>query len=104
MPRVIAMCKVNANGQVCLPKALRVAMGVREGDSVLFVRADGGDVLLYRSDMEPAAVPLASVPLSPWQREEERARAREEFLELILQQRRGEEVDPARMEEVVYRM
>ena len=45
------LAKVTSKGQITIPIAIRKALGLREGDKVLFVEKDG-QIMLINSTME----------------------------------------------------
>ncbi|BCB83033.1 AbrB/MazE/SpoVT family DNA-binding domain-containing protein [Phytohabitans suffuscus] len=58
--------RLTSKGQITLPKAIRDALGLHEGDRVVF-RIEGGHAVLART---PDLLELAgSVPVSPAQRD-----------------------------------
>lgn len=52
MTSVLDMAKVTSKGQITIPASIRKAVGVREGDKVLFVREDNGTISLRSSNLE----------------------------------------------------
>lgn len=52
MSVVMDVAKVTAKGQVTIPVDVREAVGIREGDKVVFVRMDDGSVSLRSSNVE----------------------------------------------------
>lgn len=52
MATVLDMAKVTSKGQVTVPQSVRGAIGVHEGDKILFVQEDDGRVSLYGSNMQ----------------------------------------------------
>ena len=52
MTVVMDVAKVTSKGQVTIPADVRDAMGVREGDKVLFVRMDDGSVVIRSSNLD----------------------------------------------------
>lgn len=52
MTSVLDMAKVTSKGQITIPASIRKAVGVREGDKVLFVREDNGTISLHSSNLE----------------------------------------------------
>ena len=52
MSMVMNMAKVTAKGQITIPADVREAIGIREGDKVLFVRMDDGSISLRNSSLE----------------------------------------------------
>ena len=52
MATVLDMAKVTSKGQVTVPASVRGAIGVHEGDKILFVQEDDGRVSLYGSNMQ----------------------------------------------------
>lgn len=52
MSMVMNMAKVTAKGQIMIPADVREAIGIREGDKVLFVRMDDGSISLRNSSLE----------------------------------------------------
>ena len=52
MSMVMDVAKVTAKGQITIPADVREAVGVREGDKVVFVRMDDGTVSMRSSNLE----------------------------------------------------
>ncbi|OXN00377.1 AbrB/MazE/SpoVT family DNA-binding domain-containing protein [Bifidobacterium vansinderenii] len=52
MSVVMDVAKVTAKGQITIPADVREAVGIREGDKVVFVRMDDGTVSLRNSNLE----------------------------------------------------
>ena len=52
MPTVLDMAKVTSKGQVTVPASVRGAIGIQEGDKILFVQEEDGRVSLYGSNMQ----------------------------------------------------
>ena len=52
MTSVLDMAKVTSKGQITIPASIRKAVGIREGDKVLFVREDNGTISLRSSNLE----------------------------------------------------
>ena len=52
MTVVMDVAKVTSKGQVTIPADVRDAMGVREGDKVLFVRMDDSSVVIRSSNLD----------------------------------------------------
>ncbi|KAB8292804.1 AbrB/MazE/SpoVT family DNA-binding domain-containing protein [Bifidobacterium avesanii] len=52
MSVVMDVAKVTAKGQITIPADVREAVGIREGDKVVFVRMDDGSVSLRSSNLE----------------------------------------------------
>ena len=52
MATVLDMAKVTSKGQITMPASVRGAIGVHEGDKILFVQEDDGRVSLYGSNMQ----------------------------------------------------
>lgn len=52
MATVLDMAKVTSKGQVTVPASVRGAIGVQEGDKILFVQEDDGRISLYGSNMQ----------------------------------------------------
>lgn len=52
MSMVMNMAKITAKGQITIPADVREAIGVKEGDKVLFVRMDDGSLSLCNSSLE----------------------------------------------------
>lgn len=52
MTSVLDMAKVTSKGQITIPANIRKAVGLREGDKVLFVREDNGTISLRSSNLE----------------------------------------------------
>lgn len=52
---VMDVAKVTAKGQITIPADVREAVGIREGDKVVFVRMDDGSVSLRSSNLEALA-------------------------------------------------
>ncbi|QOL35524.1 AbrB/MazE/SpoVT family DNA-binding domain-containing protein [Bifidobacterium lemurum] len=50
------MAKVTSKGQITIPASIRKAVGVREGDKVLFVQEDNGTISLRSSNLEALRV------------------------------------------------
>ncbi|PST47738.1 AbrB/MazE/SpoVT family DNA-binding domain-containing protein [Bifidobacterium callitrichos] len=46
------VAKVTAKGQITIPADVREAVGIREGDKVVFVRMDDGSVSLRNANLE----------------------------------------------------
>lgn len=56
MNEVMNIAKVTAKGQITIPADVRQAIGVREGDKILFVRTDDGSITLRNANLEAIAV------------------------------------------------
>ncbi|OZG63307.1 regulator [Bifidobacterium lemurum] len=56
MTAVLDMAKVTSKGQITIPASIRKAVGVREGDKVLFVQEDNGTISLRSSNLEALRV------------------------------------------------
>lgn len=52
MTTVMDVAKVTSKGQITIPADVRKAVGIREGDKVVFVRMDDGSVSLRSSNLE----------------------------------------------------
>lgn len=52
MSSVMDVAKVTAKGQITIPADVREAVGIREGDKVVFVRMDDGSVSLRNANLE----------------------------------------------------
>ena len=52
MTSVLDMAKVTSKGQITIPASIRKAVGLREGDKVLFVHEDNGTISLRSSNLE----------------------------------------------------
>ena len=52
MSMVMDVAKVTAKGQITIPADVREAVGVREGDKVVFVLMDDGTVSIRSSNLE----------------------------------------------------
>ena len=52
MNTVIDVAKITSKGQVTIPADVRAAVGVREGDKLLFVRMDDGSITLRSANLE----------------------------------------------------
>jgi antitoxin PrlF len=66
---VEATAKITAKGQITVPKAVRDALGVREGDSLVFRVEDGRAIVAATADLLDLAG-VVSVPAAkrgtPW--------------------------------------
>lgn len=49
---VMDVAKVTAKGQITIPADVREAVGIREGDKVMFVRESDGVITLRNSNLE----------------------------------------------------
>ena len=52
MSIVMDVAKVTAKGQITIPADVREAVGIREGDKVVFVRMNDGTVALRNTNLE----------------------------------------------------
>ena len=52
MSVVMDAAKITSKGQVTIPADVRKAVGVHEGDKLLFVRMDDGSITLRNSNLE----------------------------------------------------
>ena len=52
MSTVMNVAKVTSKGQVTIPADVRAAVGVGEGDKLLFVRMDDGSITLRSTNLE----------------------------------------------------
>ena len=52
MSTVMNVAKVTSKGQVTIPADVRAAVGVGEGDKLLFVRMDDGSITLCSTNLE----------------------------------------------------
>jgi AbrB family looped-hinge helix DNA binding protein len=46
------LARVSATGQVTIPYEIRRALNIKEGDKLLFMRRENGDVLLNNSSLD----------------------------------------------------
>lgn len=52
MSEVMDVAKVTAKGQITIPADVREAIGIREGDKVVFIRLKDGTVSLRNANLE----------------------------------------------------
>lgn len=52
MTAVLDVAKVTSKGQITISADVRRAMGVQEGDKVMFVRMDDGSVIMRNSTLD----------------------------------------------------
>lgn len=52
MTTVLDMAKITSKGQITIPVSIRKAIGVHEGDKVLFVQENDGTISLRSSNLE----------------------------------------------------
>ena len=52
MAEVLDLAKVTSKGQVTVPVSVRRAIGVREGDKIMFVQEEDGRIVLYGTNMQ----------------------------------------------------
>lgn len=60
MAAVMDMAKVTSKGQITIPVGVRKAVGLREGDKVLFVQLDDGTIALRSSNLDALAAGRAA--------------------------------------------
>lgn len=58
------IAKLTSKGQLTIPKEVRKSLGLRAGDTVLFVKKDGGFLLLNNSAVIVQAVNLNGITAS----------------------------------------
>ena len=46
------LARVSANGQVTIPFEIRRALNIKEGDKLLFLRRENGEVMVNNSSLE----------------------------------------------------